>query len=379
MSAARTRPAVVVDVASASAVGVDDLRKALGVRARSRRVDWYEVGDTIDPDGRVDPDGIADDGDGVAARAVAAGAPTVIACGDDTTVRRCLEAVVGTGTALGIVSLGSGALLASNLGLPPGLESVPHALEGEVARLDVGDANGEVFAVHAGFGVDALHGVRTDTDPGPGIGEVLLQLVSLRRRHTPVIVHVDGVQRFEGRTACLLVANCSGGPGRGVLVPDVDPTDGLLDVAVLAPRGPLAWAQVLWRLARGRPQRSEHVLRARGEWVFVQLWHRRGYELDGEPRPPVKRLDVRAWPEALAVRVPSSPRADEPAHDGPAGDGPAGDGHAGDGPAGDGPAGDGPAPRGASDGGGTAGRSSNGGGSNGDDRRSAEVDEASTN
>ncbi|MEX2626495.1 MAG: diacylglycerol kinase family protein, partial [Ilumatobacteraceae bacterium] len=357
------RPAVVVDVASAAAVGVDDLRRALGIRARARRVDWYEVGDTIDPDGRVDPDGIADDGDGVAARAVASGAPTVIACGDDTTVRRCLEAVVGTSTALGIVSLGSGALLAANLGLPPGLESVPHALEGDVVRLDVGDANGEVFAVHAGFGVDALHGVRAAGDQGPGIGEVLRQLVSLRRRHAAVIVHVDGVQRFEGRTACLLVANCSGGPGRGVLVPDVEPTDGMLDLAVLAPRGPLAWAQVLWRLAMGRPQRPEHVLRARGEWVFVQLWRRHAYELDGEPRPPARRLDVRVWPEALAVRVPPAPSDDEPSADE----------RAGDEPSGDEPSGDEPAGRAVPPG------TTSGAASNGNDRRVAEVDEASTN
>ena len=296
-----------VDVASASAVGVDDLRTALGIRPRSRKVDWYEVGTTIDADGQADPDGIVDDGDRVAARAVAAGAPTVIACGDDTTVRRCIEAVVGTSTALGIVSLGSGALLAANLGLPPGLDAVPHALQGEVARIDVGEANGEVFAVHAGFGVDVVHGRRSDGDPGPGIGEILRELMALRRRFSPVIVHVDGVQRFEGRTACLLVANCSGGPGRGVLVPDVEPDDGLIDLAVLAPRRPLAWAQVLWRLVSGRPQRSEHVRRMRGEWVFVQLWRRRGYELDGEPRPPAARLDVRVWPEALAVRVPPPP------------------------------------------------------------------------
>lgn len=345
MTAARARPAVVVDVASASTVGVDDLRAALGVRPRGRRFDWYEVGSTVDPDGRIDPDGLVDEGDGVAARAVASGAPAVIACGDDVTVRRCLEAVVGTSTALGIVSLGSGALLASNLGLPPGLESVPYAVSGDVGRIDVGEANGEVFAVHAGFGVDVVHGRRAADDPGPGLAEIVRELVRLRRRVASVIVHVDGVQRFEGRTASLLVANCAGGPGRGVLVPDVEPDDGLLDLAVLAPRGPLAWARVLWRLVTGRPQHSRDVRRVRGEWVFVQLSDGRTYELDGEPRPPARRLDVQVWPDALAVRMPppstngdhppAAPVADAPAADAPAADEPAADEPAADEPDGD--------------------------------------------
>lgn len=288
MTAHHGVPVAVVNPSSGTTTSVDELRDVLVGLVAPGAVDWFETG----------PDDL---GDAVAARAVAAGAPTVIACGDDSTVRLCLEAVAGTATSLGIVSLGPGSLLASNLGLTPGLDSVADAVSGPTRHLDVGEANGEVFAVMAGFGVDVLVG----SGANRGMAGALAMVRQLRRRLSRVTVHVDGVQRFAGVTPCLLVANCPGGPGRVAVVPDADPTDAQLDLAVLAPRNPIAWAEVMWRLLTGQPQRQEHVLRLQGDWVHVQSWRARAYELDGDPRQPATRLDVQVWPAALSVRTPS--------------------------------------------------------------------------
>src|SRR5829696_4707630 len=96
-----------------------------------------------------------DPGVGQAQRAVDAGAGHVIACGGDGTVRAVLEGVAGSEAALGVVPLGTGNLLASNLGVPTGLDAVPIAIDGPTRRLDVGTVNGERFAVMAGVGFDA--------------------------------------------------------------------------------------------------------------------------------------------------------------------------------------------------------------------------------
>ena len=92
---------------------------------------------------------------GQAARAVAAGVETVIACGGDGTVRAVLESVAGTSATLGVVALGTGNLLAANLELPQGSTPSPTPSYGQVRRIDVGTVNGERFAVMAGVGFDA--------------------------------------------------------------------------------------------------------------------------------------------------------------------------------------------------------------------------------
>ena len=313
MTGPRGRPMVVVDPV-VSIVDVDELRDALSRHTSNggsggEEFAWVDTSTRVDTDDRDGPSGF-ERGRTAAARAVAAGAPTVIACGDDATVRSCIEAVAGTSTALGVVSLGPGTLLASNLSIAPGLDAVPGAVDGEPRRIDVGEANGEVFAVVAGFGAETLLGRTDHEQQRGGFAAAMSSLRDLRRAITPVTVHVDGIQRFAGRTASVLVANCPGGPGRSSLVPDADPTDSQLDLAVLAPRHPVAWADVLWRLVTGRPQRQEHVLRCRGEWVHVRTWRPRSYELDGDPRPPSTRLDVQVWPDALVVRTPRDTTAD---------------------------------------------------------------------
>lgn len=305
MTGARGRPVIVVDPAMAAVGTTDDLREALRRRGTRNRVDWIDTSEPLDSEDATGPSAF-ERGRVAAARAVSQGAPTVVACGDDTTVRACLEAVAGTSTALGVVSLGGGTLLASNLSIDAGPDAVTEALDGPVRRIDVGETNGEVFAVLAGFGTAALMG-HGDHEQPRGVAEVLATVRSLRHAISRVTVHVDGVQRFDGHTVALLVANCPGGPGRSLLVPDADPADGALDLVVVAPRHPGEWVEVVWCLLAGRPLRSRLVRRHRGEWVYVQVRRPRGYELDGDPRPPAKRLDVQVWPDALAVRAPQEP------------------------------------------------------------------------
>jgi len=95
----------------------------------------------------------ADPGTGQAAQAVREGAGLVLACGGDGTVTRCAEALRGTGIPLGILPLGTGNLLARNLGLPLDLDAaLVTALTGSNRRLDAGSANGHTFVVMAGLG-----------------------------------------------------------------------------------------------------------------------------------------------------------------------------------------------------------------------------------
>ena len=131
----------IVNPSSGGAISAEKLRTAF--EELGRRVEWRETSE-------------ADPGAGQVANAVASGATTVVACGGDGTVRACLAPLAGTDTVLGVVALGTGNLLAANLGLPSGLDGVGVAVTGPVRRIDLGEVNGESFAVMAGSGLDAL-------------------------------------------------------------------------------------------------------------------------------------------------------------------------------------------------------------------------------
>src|ERR1700728_2363460 len=89
-------------------------------------------------------------------RRFSAGVDLVIACGGDGTVTACAEGVAGTGVPLAIIPLGTGNLLARNVGVPMGLEEALEVALGGVQRpIDAGRVNGSLFVVMAGLGLDA--------------------------------------------------------------------------------------------------------------------------------------------------------------------------------------------------------------------------------
>ena len=100
-----------------------------------------------------------------ARQAVAAGYDTVFACGGDGTVNDALQALVGTHTSLGVIPMGTGNVLAHDLGIPlQPTRALGAALSGQPRRIAVGkieyqDPTGKpaerYFSVVAGIGVDA--------------------------------------------------------------------------------------------------------------------------------------------------------------------------------------------------------------------------------
>ena len=250
-----------------------------------------------------------DPGTGQAAAAVDAGARTVVACGGDGTVRAVMESLAGTRTALGVVPLGTGNLLAANLGLIDGLDAVDHAVNGIQRRIDVGTVNGERFAVMAGMGFDAVMIRDADSSTKRRFGSVAYVISAIRNMPatlTHASVDVDGERVWSGRTAMVLVGNCGSVTGGLEVFPDADPHDGTLDIAVLSAKRLRDWASVMWRMVRRRAQRPDLVARFTGTSVRVVLAEPMPYELDGEDRPPTVELHFAIEADALAVRVPES-------------------------------------------------------------------------
>jgi YegS/Rv2252/BmrU family lipid kinase len=251
-----------------------------------------------------------------AAHAASHSVDIVVAVGGDGAVLQVVQSLAGTKVALGIVPMGTGNLLAGNLGIPKGLDDAVKVLvHGRRRRIDLGrlTAGGRrtMFAVACGVGFDADVMAATGSDEKQRLGKLAYVASAIRRqgqiRDVTHEVTLDGV-RHSMDAAQVLIANF-GGMGDGVKARlEVEPDDGLLDVIVIRASGPLGALLAGWEaLRQGEFGESPegHVLRTRVRKVRVSTVASRLVETDGSVvgRTPIK---VTVRPGALTVLVPAT-------------------------------------------------------------------------
>lgn len=153
----------------------------------------------------------ADPGIGQAKQAVAAGVDLVLACGGDGTVTSCAEGVAGSGVPLAIIPIGTGNLLARNVGLPVDLhEAMVVALTGSDQPLDAGTANSRPFVVMAGLGLDARMLADTSEPLKKRLGWAAYAISVLRHlgdRPTRVTLIADDRPPVRVRASAVVVGN----------------------------------------------------------------------------------------------------------------------------------------------------------------------------
>lgn len=83
-------------------------------------------------------------------------ADVIVACGGDGTINEVASTLVGTSIALGILPMGSGNGLSSNLNIPKSIEKALAVIKrNQVSKIDVGYVNERAFFSNTGFGFTA--------------------------------------------------------------------------------------------------------------------------------------------------------------------------------------------------------------------------------
>ena len=273
---------------------------------------------------------IEDPGPGQAQKALEAGVDLIVTAGGDGTVRAVCEEVARTGVAIGVVPLGTGNLLARNVGLPLNLrEALDVAFAGQDRAIDLAtfdtDATedgpaaetGErpeptAFMVMAGLGVDAEIMAGVDDNLKKRVGYAAYFVSGLKALRFPTM-HVrisvdDGpFHRFRART--VVVGNVGFLQAGIPLLPDARLDDGRLDVVVLAPKRYIGWLAILFRVM-GRTRRTDRALnRMTGHRIVVRCESPAPMQLDGDPIGTGTEFTAEVHHGVVLIRVPVSPAA----------------------------------------------------------------------
>ncbi len=258
-----------------------------------------------------------DPGPGMAEAALAAGAEMVLVAGGDGTVREVCGELARTGVAVGIVPLGTGNLLARNLGLPlHPYDAVEVAMSGQDRAVDVvalagDDLDEGCFMVMAGLGLDAAIMAGAPDELKARMGWPAYVVSALRQLRYPAVhveISVDGSAPVRRRARTVVIGNVGFLQAGIPLLPDARIDDGLLDIVVLAPRSHLGWLGMVWRVMGRRRRTDERLDRMTGRSVVIRAERPTPRQLDGDPVRPGSEIRAEVLAGTLLVRVPRPPR-----------------------------------------------------------------------
>jgi diacylglycerol kinase family enzyme len=278
---------------------------------------------------------IDDPGQGVTRDAIAQHVDLIIAAGGDGTVRAVAEGLRGHGVPLALLPSGTGNLLARNLNLT--LDDMPQsvrtAFTGTNRPIDIGVIDIEredrtrdrhVYVVMAGMGLDAKMIKNTDDKLKARAGWAAYVGAIAKSLRDPGELHLrfrlDDERPKRAIVHTLILGNCGSLPANVLLLPDAAVDDGLLDLMLMRPGGPLGWVRIWIKIAwtNGVVRRTKAGRAIAGERqndgdLYYQTTRRfvarlsrpEDIELDGDAFGEAVALKSWVEPGALTIRVPA--------------------------------------------------------------------------
>ena len=177
----------------------------------------------------------------------------LLVAGGDGTIRLGAKAALGTGIPIGVIPLGTGNVLAHEVGLPRSPDAIARLLiEGEVRHVNAARANGELFLLMAGVGFDGRIIAGLDLRLKQRLGKLAYAGPTLRALAQPpdaLAVAIDGGVPVPA--AWVVVANANRYAGAFVMAPHTSiDRPGLQVILFVGARS--ARIRQLAALARGR-------------------------------------------------------------------------------------------------------------------------------
>lgn len=244
----------------------------------------------------------------LAKEAVDAGFDVIVSVGGDGTLRETALSLVHTDRVLGLLPCGTGNDFARAVGIPTELEpALEILLNGQNRVIDAGKANDEFFFNIAGFGfdVDVLDYTEQFKPKCKKGGTAYLlgclkAVFGLKLRRTTV-TFPDGSYEQNVLLAAAGIGTHFGG-GMNVL-PESDPSDGLLDVCIAHDVTRLRLLTLLPRFIKGKHLNEPVITYRKATEVTFSCDPVSRIEVDGE-RMAGTPVTFQVLPGAITLRAP---------------------------------------------------------------------------
>jgi len=261
-----------------------------------------------------------DPGRAMTREALERGASIVVAAGGDGTVRAVAQELVGAhDVTLGILPMGTGNLLARNLGIDVddltacarvAVAGVPEPVDALRIRLVRPDRGVEetVSVVASGLGIDAEVMEETNENLKKAVGPLAYAATTVgklapRHRH-PIRVSVDHGAWDTFRVRTIVVVNAGYIQGGLQYAPGSRHDDGLQNAVIMSPRSAVGWVMVAARMLRLNEQ-VPVVKYLEGRRLHVRSFYPVVAQVDGDPVGAVTELDSEVLRHALRVHAPA--------------------------------------------------------------------------
>ena len=255
----------------------------------------------------------------IAKQAVAAGADLVVTFGGDGTMLQVSEGLIHTGVPLAVIPGGTANVFANELEISNDkMEAISNLLNNEtnVRQIDVGCVGEKHFLLRLGIGLEAAMTVMTDREVKDRYGFwayiwTALRLGSrMKQGHYHLVI--DGKKtRIKGVT-CVICNSGNLGLPRVKLLPDIDVSDGKLDVVVVREASLWSAGSLMYHAVKGAFSKvSPH-----GDRPCYSIYHRQAKEVtvisvshqvaarDGEDVGSDFPLKISIKHNALSVLIP---------------------------------------------------------------------------
>jgi len=241
------------------------------------------------------------------------GADLLAVSGGDGTTVEALAGLIGSDIPVAVFPAGTGNLLAINLGIPQDInEAAQIALFGErrwidLARISFNNQH-RYFAIIAGVGYDARMIGDADRETKNKLGFFAYVWAALKNLRQPAVratIQLDGQPTLLRRRATsVMVVNMAQLQGGLTLIPDADPDDGMLEVAILKAEHIGEWLRLVVDAVRRRTQDRSVLEVHKVRKVTITLSRAQPLQFDGEVASNVRTVSVEIIQRAVQVMVP---------------------------------------------------------------------------
>ncbi|MDE6099255.1 MAG: diacylglycerol kinase family lipid kinase [Muribaculaceae bacterium] len=226
----------------------------------------------------------------------------VLAVGGDGTVNETAAALCGSGTALGIIPLGSGNGLARHVGIPMDVKAALRVICRDVVRAcDYATANETPFFCTCGFGFDAAVTHRFSRKGRRGLMTYLQSTLEEFKdyRSDRYRIAVDGYDSFEQDAFVVACCNASQYGNNAFIAPHASITDGLLDLTVIHEGNPLSKVLVGVEMMTGLIGSNAMIDILQARRIVIDRPAAGPAHLDGEPVEMPAHIEVQVHPGGL--------------------------------------------------------------------------------